>query len=68
MYDVYVGKADLLILPKGTPVPRELGSNWRKKRIVRSVSGMIRKDVECFGYHRRDLRLITRATKSRREA
>jgi hypothetical protein len=57
MYDVYLnGRNDLLILPRGYAIPSDLSGNWRKKkRPVRSVSEIIRKDVQSHGFHRRSL-------------
>jgi hypothetical protein len=47
MYDVYLnGKNDLLVVPRGSPIPLSFSGNWRKKkRVVRSVSEKIREDV-----------------------
>ncbi|SEC99336.1 hypothetical protein SAMN05444164_3334 [Bradyrhizobium erythrophlei] len=44
VYDIYLnGKNDLLVVPRGHPVPTHLTGNWkRKKRAVRSVSEKIR--------------------------
>jgi hypothetical protein len=57
MYDVYLnGRNDLLVVPRGYSVPSDLSGNWRrKKRAARSVSEMIRQDVQRRGYHRRSL-------------
>lgn len=57
MYDVYLnGRNDLLVVPRGSPIPSDLGGNWRKKkRAVRSVSEQIREDVQRLGYHLRSL-------------
>jgi hypothetical protein len=57
MYDVYLnGRNDLLIVPRGYAIPSDVSGNWRKKkRLVRSVSEEIRKDVQAQGFHRRSL-------------
>ena len=56
MYDVYLnGRNDLLVVLRGYSIPSDLNGNWRKKKRVRSVSELIRQDVECLGYHRRSL-------------
>lgn len=56
MYDVYLnGRNDLLVVLRGYSIPSDLSGNWRKRRAVRSVSEMIRKDVQRLGYHRRSL-------------
>ncbi|MGY4568265.1 MULTISPECIES: hypothetical protein [Bradyrhizobium] len=56
MYDVYLNERnDLLVVPRGNSIPIGLNRNWRKKRIVRSVSEQIREDVRVYGYHRRKL-------------
>ncbi|MGY2804089.1 MULTISPECIES: hypothetical protein [unclassified Bradyrhizobium] len=58
MYDVYLNERnDLLVVPRGNSIPIDLNRNWRKKRIVRSVSEQIREDVRVYGYHRRKLPL-----------
>ncbi|MCP3419295.1 hypothetical protein NLM16_34830 [Bradyrhizobium brasilense] len=58
MYDVYLNERnDLLVVPRGNSIPIDLNRNWRKKRIVRSVSEQIREDVRLYGYHRRKLPL-----------
>ena len=44
-----------MVVLSGKPVPSELIGNWRKKRVVRSVSERIREDVQLRGYHRRKL-------------
>jgi hypothetical protein len=54
MYAVYLNKNELLVVPKSCKIPSELGGAWQKKRrIVRSVSEVIRKDIELHGFHRR---------------
>jgi hypothetical protein len=56
MYDVYLnGRNDLLVVLRGYSIPSDLSGNWRKRRAVRSVSEMIRQDVQRLGYHRRSL-------------
>ena len=56
MYDVYLnGRNDLLVVLRGYSLPSDLSGNWRKRRAVRSVSEMIRQDVQRLGYHRRSL-------------
>ncbi|MCP1909273.1 hypothetical protein ACVIWU_006218 [Bradyrhizobium sp. USDA 4509] len=58
MYDVYLNERnDLLVVPRGSCIPIDLNRNWRKKRVVRSVSEQIREDVRIHGYHRRKLPL-----------
>ena len=56
MYDVYLnGRNDLLVVLRGYAIPSDVNGNWRKRRAVRSVSEMIRQDVQRLGYHRRSL-------------
>ncbi|SFQ23332.1 hypothetical protein SAMN05216330_12032 [Bradyrhizobium sp. Ghvi] len=57
MFDIYLnGRRDLLVVPKGLAIPAGMDGNWkRKKRAVRSVSDVIRQDVQQRGYHRRSL-------------
>ncbi|QOZ11703.1 hypothetical protein XH96_32450 [Bradyrhizobium sp. CCBAU 51765] len=57
MFDIYVnGRRDLLVVPRGFAIPTGLAGSWkRKKRAVRSVSDVIRQDVQQRGYHRRSL-------------
>ncbi|KYK50156.1 hypothetical protein A1D31_39255 [Bradyrhizobium liaoningense] len=57
MFDVYLnGRCDLLVIPRGFAIPAEVDGKWkRKKRAVRSVSDVIRHDVQQRGYHRRSL-------------
>lgn len=57
MFDIYLnGRRDLLVVPRGFAIPAGLDGSWkRKKRAVRSVSDVIRQDVQQRGYHRRSL-------------
>nr|WP_091966229.1 hypothetical protein [Bradyrhizobium shewense] len=57
MFDIYLnGRRDLLVVPRGFAIPAEVAGSWkRKKRAVRSVSDVIRLDVQQRGYHRRNL-------------
>ncbi|MGY3591629.1 hypothetical protein ACVIGB_008788 [Bradyrhizobium sp. USDA 4341] len=56
MYDIYVNERnDLLVVPRGDSIPLQFNRNWKKKRIVRSVSEQIREDVRAQGYHRRNV-------------
>ncbi|MGJ4944232.1 hypothetical protein ACQR1W_26945 [Bradyrhizobium sp. HKCCYLS1011] len=54
IYDVYLNRRnDLLVVPRGYPVPSELGESWSKRKRVRAVSEVIREQVEQRGYYRR---------------
>ncbi|PAY08438.1 hypothetical protein CK489_13520 [Bradyrhizobium sp. UFLA03-84] len=56
MYDIYVNERnDLLVVPRGDSIPLHFNRNWRKKRVVRSVSEQIREDIRTHGYHRRNV-------------
>jgi len=57
MFDIYLNRRhDLLVVPTGFGIPPGLDGNWkRKRRAVRSVSDVIRQDVQQRGYHRRRL-------------
>ena len=57
MYDVYLsGRASLLVVERGSPLPAGICGSWRKKkRSVRYVSEVIREDVQRQGYHCRRL-------------
>ena len=48
MIDIYLNRRhDLLVVPTGFRIPAGLDGNWkRKKRAVRSVSDVIRQDVQ----------------------
>lgn len=64
MFDIYLNRRhDLLVVPRGFAIPPGLDGNWkRRKRAVRSVSDVIRQDVQQRGYHRR--RLISNRSKA----
>ena len=54
MFDVYLnGRRDLLVVPRGFPVPpSDASGRWRKrKRRVASVSEEIRRAVQRQGYY-----------------
>jgi hypothetical protein len=57
MFDVYLnGKSDLLVVPKGVPIPSSETGRWRKKKTkVSAVSDEIRLAVRRHGYYRRKL-------------
>ncbi len=59
MFDIYLNRRhDLLVVPTGFGIPAGLDGNWRRKnRAFRSVSDVIRQDVQQLGYHQ--LRLIS---------
>ncbi|MDA9497811.1 hypothetical protein XI05_10065 [Bradyrhizobium sp. CCBAU 11357] len=64
MFNIYLNQRhDLLVVPRGFGIPAGLDGNWKiKKRAVRSVSDVIRQDVQQRGYHRR--RLISYRSKA----
>jgi len=54
MFDVYVrGKAQLLVIRRGAPLPAGLVRGWRKKRAARTVSGEISGAVVRQGFYTR---------------
>ena len=57
MFDVYLnGKADLLVVSKGLPIPKSETGRWRKKKTkVAFVSDEIRLAIQRHGYYRRKL-------------
>jgi hypothetical protein len=58
MFDVYLnGKADLLVVSKGLPIPKSETGRWRKKKKtkVAFVSDEIRLAIQRHGYYRRKL-------------
>ncbi len=59
MFDVYLNhRRDLLVVPKGFPIPvGDLSGRWRKrKKKVLSVSAEIRLAVQDQGYYIRKLK------------
>ena len=71
MYDVHVrGKCQFLVTRRGSPIPADLASGWKKKRAVRYVSDEIRKVVvrEGFSMHDRRCRCSIRARRPRSTA
>ena len=57
MFDVYLnGKSDLLVVPRGLPIPNSETGRWRKKKTkVAAVSDEIRLAIQRHGYYRRKL-------------
>ena len=58
MFDIYLnGRRDLLVVPRGFPIPPgDASGRWRKrKRKVVSVSEEIRRTVLIQGYYMRKL-------------
>jgi hypothetical protein len=57
MFDVYLnGKADLLVVSKGLPIPKSETGRWRKKKTkVAFVSDEIRSAIQRHGCYRRKL-------------
>jgi hypothetical protein len=57
MFDVYLnGKGDLLVVPRGLPIPNSETGRWRKKKTkVAAVSDEIRLAIQRRGYYRRKL-------------
>jgi hypothetical protein len=57
MFDVYLnGKADLLVVSKRLPIPKNETGRWRKKKTkVAFVSDEIRLAIQRHGYYRRKL-------------
>jgi hypothetical protein len=56
--DVYLSsRRDLLVVRKGSPIPRVAPGSWRKskKRVVK-VSEEIRSAIQAHGYYMRKLR------------
>jgi hypothetical protein len=52
MFDVYVrGKSQFLVIRRGSPIPADLASGWKKKRAVRHVSEEIREVVVRKGLY-----------------
>lgn len=52
MFDVYVNRRrDVLVIPRGLRVPLIGPGNWRKKRVVRSVSDAIETVVRKEGFY-----------------
>jgi hypothetical protein len=58
MFDVYLNdRRDLLVVPRGLPIPaEEVSVRWRKRRKVVSVSDEIRRAVQSRGYYMRRLK------------
>jgi hypothetical protein len=57
MFDVYLNwKGDLLVVPRGLPIPNSETGRWRKKKTrVGAVSDEIRLAIKRHGYYRRKL-------------
>jgi hypothetical protein len=57
MFDVYLNwKGDLLVVPRGLPIPNSETGRWRKKKTkVAAVSDEIRLAIQRHGYYRRKL-------------
>ncbi|SHG79593.1 hypothetical protein SAMN05443248_2684 [Bradyrhizobium erythrophlei] len=57
MFDVYLNsKGDLLVVPRGLPIPNSETGRWRKKKTkVGAVSDEIRLAIQRHGYYRRKL-------------
>jgi hypothetical protein len=57
MFDVYLSeKRDLLVVPKGLPIPTCETGRWRRRKTrVATVSDQIRLAVQKQGYYRRKL-------------
>jgi hypothetical protein len=57
MFDVYLnGKADLLVVSKGLPIPKSETGRWRKQKTKAAiVSDEIRLAIQKHGYYRRKL-------------
>ena len=57
MFDVYLSdRRDLLVVPKGSPIPAaDASARWRKRKKVLRVSDDIRLTVQSRGYYIRKL-------------
>ena len=54
MFDVYVrGKSKFLVIKRGSAIPINLASGWKKKRAVRHVSEEIKEVVVREGFYAR---------------
>jgi hypothetical protein len=50
MFDVYVKGSQFLVIRRGSPIPADLASGWKKKRAVRHVSEEIKAVVVRQGF------------------
>jgi hypothetical protein len=53
MFDVYVKGSQFLVIRRGSPIPADLASGWKKKRAVRHVSEEIKAVVVREGFFAR---------------
>lgn len=54
MFDVYVrGKCQFLVIRRGSRIPADVATGWKKKRAVLRVNDEIRKAVVRHGFYAR---------------
>lgn len=54
MYDVYLSSTkELLVVPRGRPIPPGVRGSWRRKKSAVHVSNEIRAAVGAKGYYKR---------------